>query len=89
MAWSMPEDCVLGIFGKKPEYIFTEFEGTYKTDLSLGEGDVKYHMGYSADFKTRKGKSVHLSLANNPSVFPITRCSVWLRTSPLTPSPLT
>ncbi|MGK5085823.1 2-oxoglutarate dehydrogenase E1 component [Bdellovibrionota bacterium FG-1] len=55
------------IFGKKPEYIFTEFEGTYKTDLSLGEGDVKYHMGYSADFKTRKGKDVHLSLANNPS----------------------
>ncbi len=55
------------IFGKKPEYIFTEFEGTYKTDLSLGEGDVKYHMGYSADFKTRKGKPLHLSLANNPS----------------------
>jgi 2-oxoglutarate dehydrogenase E1 component len=55
------------IFGKKPEYIFTEFEGTYKTDLSLGEGDVKYHMGYSADFKTRQGKNVHLSLANNPS----------------------
>jgi 2-oxoglutarate dehydrogenase E1 component len=55
------------IFGKKPEYIFTEFEGTYKTDLSLGEGDVKYHMGYSSDFTTRKGKPVHLSLANNPS----------------------
>ena len=55
------------IFGKKPEYIFTEFEGTYKTDISLGEGDVKYHMGYSADFTTRKGKAVHLSLANNPS----------------------
>jgi 2-oxoglutarate dehydrogenase E1 component len=55
------------IFGKKPEYIFTEFEGTYKTDLSLGEGDVKYHMGYSSDILTRKGKSVHLSLANNPS----------------------
>jgi 2-oxoglutarate dehydrogenase E1 component len=55
------------IFGKKPEYIFTEFEGTYKTDISLGEGDVKYHMGYSADFTTRRGKFVHLSLANNPS----------------------
>ena len=54
-------------FGKKPEYIFTEFEGTYKTDVSLGEGDVKYHMGYSADATTRKGKQVHLSLANNPS----------------------
>jgi 2-oxoglutarate dehydrogenase E1 component len=55
------------IFGKKPEYIFTEFEGTYKTDTSLGEGDVKYHMGYSADFTTRFGKPVHLSLGFNPS----------------------
>ena len=55
------------IFGKKHEYIFTEFEGAYKPDVSLGEGDVKYHMGYSTDFKTRQGKSVHLSLASNPS----------------------
>ncbi len=55
------------IFGKKPEYIFTEFEGTYKIDLSIGDGDVKYHMGYSRDFTTRFGKAVHLSLANNPS----------------------
>jgi 2-oxoglutarate dehydrogenase E1 component len=55
------------IFGKKAEAIFTEFEGTYRTDSLLGEGDVKYHMGYSADFTTRKGKRVHLSLASNPS----------------------
>jgi len=55
------------IFGKKLEYIFTEFEETYHVDLSIGEGDVKYHMGYSSDFTTRKGKQVHLSLASNPS----------------------
>lgn len=55
------------IFGKKHEYIFTEFEGAYKPDVSLGEGDVKYHMGYSTDFKTRQGKAVHLSLGSNPS----------------------
>ncbi len=55
------------IFGKKPEYIFTEFEGAYKTDTSLGEGDVKYHMGFSSDLTTRQGKKVHLSLASNPS----------------------
>ncbi len=54
-------------FGKKPEYIFTEFEGTYKTNTEISEGDVKYHMGYSADVTTRLGKKVHLSLANNPS----------------------
>ncbi len=55
------------VFGKKLDYILTEFEGTYKPDKTLGEGDVKYHMGYSADVTTRKGKKVHLSLAYNPS----------------------
>lgn len=55
------------IFGKKPEYIFTEFEGNYPSDYSQGEGDVKYHKGYSTELTTRQGKSVHLSLASNPS----------------------
>lgn len=55
------------IFGKKPEYIFTEFEGNYPSDYSHGEGDVKYHKGYSTDLTTRKGHTVHISLANNPS----------------------
>ncbi|HRK01795.1 MAG TPA: 2-oxoglutarate dehydrogenase E1 component [Oligoflexia bacterium] len=54
------------IFGKKYEDIFTEFEGTYQVDTSLGEGDVKYHMGYSADMQTPSGV-IHLSLASNPS----------------------
>lgn len=53
--------------GLKPEYVFTQFEGTYKVDPAKGEGDVKYHMGYSRDMETRKGKKVHLSLASNPS----------------------
>jgi 2-oxoglutarate dehydrogenase E1 component len=55
------------IFGKKAELIFTEFEGAYKADMTLGEGDVKYHMGFSADLTTQHGKRVHLSLASNPS----------------------
>ncbi|MBI4924600.1 MAG: 2-oxoglutarate dehydrogenase E1 component [Bdellovibrio sp.] len=55
------------IFGKKLEYIFTEFEAKYQTNDSLGEGDVKYHKGYSADISTLQGKTVHLSLASNPS----------------------
>ncbi|MBC7693219.1 MAG: 2-oxoglutarate dehydrogenase E1 component [Methylotenera sp.] len=55
------------VFGKKPEYIFTEFEGQYKVDSSAGEGDVKYHKGHSSDVTTRQGKAVHLSLASNPS----------------------
>lgn len=55
------------IFEKKPEFIFTEFEGTYEIDLNSGEGDVKYHMGFSTDKQTRSKKKVHLSLASNPS----------------------
>jgi 2-oxoglutarate dehydrogenase E1 component len=55
------------IFGKSAEAILTEFEGNYPSDYSQGEGDVKYHKGYSTDFTTRQGKTVHLSLANNPS----------------------
>jgi len=55
-------------FGKKTEHILTEFEQEYHYDeLNIGEGDVKYHMGYSSDIVTSKGHSVHLSLANNPS----------------------
>ena len=55
------------IMGKSPEYIFTEFEGLFKYNPEVGEGDVKYHMGYSADFTTRLNKKVHLSIASNPS----------------------
>jgi 2-oxoglutarate dehydrogenase E1 component len=55
------------LFGKKYEYIFSEFEGAFNADTSAGEGDVKYHMGYSADYKTQHGKQLHLSLASNPS----------------------
>ncbi|MBU6374963.1 MAG: 2-oxoglutarate dehydrogenase E1 component [Bdellovibrionales bacterium] len=58
---------LVNTFGKKPEYLFTEFEGNYTVDPSEGEGDVKYHKGYSRDWTTRTGKKVHLSLANNPS----------------------
>jgi 2-oxoglutarate dehydrogenase E1 component len=55
------------LLGKKLDYILTEFEGTYTPDKSIGEGDVKYHMGFSADLTTRKGKKIHASLAYNPS----------------------
>jgi len=55
------------VFGKKYEYIFSEFEGNFNADTSAGEGDVKYHMGYSAEYVLDNGKTVHLSLASNPS----------------------
>lgn len=55
------------VFGKKPEYIFSEFEDQYEIDPKKGDGDVKYHMGFSADVKASNGKVLHLSLASNPS----------------------
>ena len=33
----------------------------------VGRGDVKYHLGYSNDWRTAPGQKVHLSLCFNPS----------------------
>jgi len=55
------------IMGKTYEQIFSEFEGTAEPDLTMGDGDVKYHMGYSSQVKTPNGKMVNLKLAPNPS----------------------
>ncbi len=53
--------------GKSYEAIFSEFEGNVDPSLMMGTGDVKYHLGFSADHVTRSGKSVHLTLTANPS----------------------
>ncbi|HEY8402943.1 MAG TPA: 2-oxoglutarate dehydrogenase E1 component [Cytophagaceae bacterium] len=55
------------IMGKTYEQIFNEFEGTAVPDLTMGDGDVKYHMGYSSEVTTTSGKKVNLKLAPNPS----------------------
>jgi 2-oxoglutarate dehydrogenase E1 component len=53
---------------RKPfEEIFNEFEDRYVPDATDGDGDVKYHMGFSADVATSDGGRLHLSLAPNPS----------------------
>ena len=54
------------ILGKSPQKIFREFEDV-DPELYMGGGDVKYHMGYSGDWRTRSGKNLHLSLCFNPS----------------------
>ncbi|WP_435164280.1 2-oxoglutarate dehydrogenase E1 component [Falsirhodobacter sp. 1013] len=47
--------------------IFNEFQGgSFKPDDVDGSGDVKYHLGASAD-RSFDGNSVHLSLTANPS----------------------
>jgi len=55
------------IMGKTYEQIFSEFEGTAVPDLTMGDGDVKYHMGFSSEVKTSSGNMVNLKLAPNPS----------------------
>jgi len=52
---------------KKPfQDIFQEFEGSEYTDEYL-MGDVKYHLGYTSDSKTKDGKPIRLTLSPNPS----------------------
>jgi len=54
------------IMGKSLSDIFSEFEGTQFEESAQGQGDVKYHMGFSSDVRT-PGGVVHLSLGFNPS----------------------
>lgn len=55
------------IMGKTYEQIFNEFEGTAVPDLSFGDGDVKYHLGFSSQVETTSGEVIQLKLAPNPS----------------------
>lgn len=54
------------IFGKSTQDIFGEFDGK-DYDQEYFDGDVKYHLGLTADKKTRSGKSININLAPNPS----------------------
>ena len=54
------------IMGKHPRAIFREFEDK-DPELHRGRGDVKDHLGYSNDWVTQAGDTIHLSLAFNPS----------------------
>src|SRR5690606_12595532 len=55
------------IFGKSTQDIFSEFDGKDYDDHALFDGDVKYHLGLTADRKTQSGKSININLAPNPS----------------------
>ncbi|WP_287421278.1 thiamine pyrophosphate-dependent enzyme [Candidatus Brachybacter algidus] len=55
------------IMGKTYEQIFSEFEGTAVPDQSFGDGDVKYHLGFSSQVTTPDDKKVYLKLVPNPS----------------------
>jgi 2-oxoglutarate dehydrogenase E1 component len=55
------------ILGKPYEEIFGEFEDNFLADSVDGDGDVKYHVGFSSDRVTAKGNRIHLALTPNPS----------------------
>ncbi|MCC8363441.1 2-oxoglutarate dehydrogenase E1 component [Lysobacter sp. A6] len=59
---------LVNTLGKPPRKLFDEFEGRFEhvEDGLAHTGDVKYHMGFSADVATGGGP-VHLALAFNPS----------------------
>jgi 2-oxoglutarate dehydrogenase E1 component len=55
------------ILGKTYEQIFTEFEGNVNPDLTMGDGDVKYHLGYASHINTPSNKKIYVKLTPNPS----------------------
>ena len=74
---------LVNILGKPPKTLFDEFEGKFEhPDDPAHSGDVKYHLGFSADVKTPNG-GVHVALAFNPShleiVNPVVAGSVHAR----------
>src|SRR5262249_38609091 len=55
------------VLAKPYAEIFAEFEENYLRDSAAGDGDVKYHLGFSSDRVSTKGNPIHLSLTPNPS----------------------
>ncbi len=54
------------VMGKNAQQIFREFQDVDPQQYN-GRGDVKYHLGYSSEWRTSNGHNVHLSLCFNPS----------------------
>jgi 2-oxoglutarate dehydrogenase E1 component len=54
------------ILNKPYGMLFAEFEENLPETVA-GDGDVKYHLGFSADHVTQDKHTIHLSLTPNPS----------------------
>ncbi|MDX2038763.1 MAG: 2-oxoglutarate dehydrogenase E1 component [Isosphaeraceae bacterium] len=54
------------ILEKPISLIFSEFEGNMPGTVG-GDGDVKYHLGFSSDRLPSEGEKIHISLTPNPS----------------------
>jgi 2-oxoglutarate dehydrogenase E1 component len=55
------------ILHKPYDVIFHEFEDNLAPDRVGGDGDVKYHRGFSSTYPTKSGAEVQISLTANPS----------------------
>ncbi len=58
---------LVNIVGKSYQQLFNEFEGNIDPDSIQGSGDVKYHLGQSGKFESRRGNTIEVELAANPS----------------------
>jgi len=54
------------IFGKSSKDIFSEFDGKDYEEVVF-DGDVKYHLGWTAQRVTDTGKQINMNIAPNPS----------------------
>jgi len=54
------------ILKKRAMNIFWSFDDP-EPEMNRGGGDVRYHLGYSSDWKTASGDNLHISLCFNPS----------------------
>jgi 2-oxoglutarate dehydrogenase E1 component len=55
------------VLHKPYQELFAEFEDNFIPGSIQGDGDVKYHLGFSGDRETATGPRIHLSLTPNPS----------------------
>jgi 2-oxoglutarate dehydrogenase E1 component len=55
------------VMKKTYEEIFNEFEGNAPAETTMGDGDVKYHLGFSSEIVTATGERVKVNLTPNPS----------------------
>ena len=58
---------LVNIVGKSYQQLFNEFEGNIDPDSIQGSGDVKYHLGQTGKFESRRGNTIGVELAANPS----------------------
>jgi 2-oxoglutarate dehydrogenase E1 component len=54
------------ILKKRAMNIFWSFDDP-NPEMNRGGGDVRYHLGYSSDWRTASGETLHISLCFNPS----------------------